>query len=133
MYMIGTELDWEMETVNSFMSGDPFDGVDMPDWSKVAVKDPGWIGGTVRNVKKTKVKNGKNKGAPMAFINIDSIYGVMDCVVFTNKWLEYQDLLKFGKNIMVCGEKQGDLNMIVEKVISLEEYKALLRRGKKYA
>lgn len=132
-YMLGTELDWEMETVNAFMSGDPFEGVDMPDWERINVGDEGWIGGTVRNVKKTKVKNGKNKGAPMAFINIDSIYGIMDCVVFTNVWLGYQDLLKFGKNVMVCGEKQSELNMVVSRVITLEEYKAIMRRSKKYA
>lgn len=130
-YMVGTELDWEMETVNSFMSGNPFNGVSLPKWELVEVGNKGWIGGTVRNVKKTKVKNGKNKGAPMAFINIDSSYGIMDCVVFTNKWLEYQDLLKFGKNVVVCGEKQGNLNMIVDRVVSLDEYKAILRVGKK--
>lgn len=131
-YMMGTELDWEMETVNAFMSGNPFKDVLLPDWEKVKVGDKGWVGGTVRNVKKTKVKNGKNKGAPMAFVNIDTIYGTMDCVAFTNKWLDFQDLLKFGKNVMVCGEKQGDLNMIVDKVILLEEYKAILRRSGKY-
>lgn len=132
-YMLGTELDWEMETVNSFVSGNPFEGVEMPHWEEVPVGSKGWIGGTVRNVKKTKVKNGKNKGAPMAFVNIDTIYGTMDCVVFTNKWLEFQDFLKFGKNVMVNGEKQGELNMIVEKAIFLEEYKAILRRSKMYA
>jgi DNA polymerase III alpha subunit len=123
-YMEGTELDWEMETLQSFMSGNPFDGIELPDWSLVFKEESGWVGGTINNVTKTKVKKeGKFKGQSMAFINIDTNFGVIDCVVFPENWLKYQDILKLGKNVVINGEKQSDLSMVCNRVLTLEEYK----------
>lgn len=127
--MEGSELDWEMETVNAFISGDPFDGVPLPDWSSVENGKDGWVAGTVNNVTKTKIKNGKNKGASMAFVNLDTKFGVIDCVVFNKKWIEYQDLLKLGQNILLFGEKSGELSMKLEAVMKLEDYKAKVLRA----
>ena len=123
-YMQGSELDWEMQTVNSFMSGDPFENVWLPDWDTVDIESIGWVGGVITNVTKTKIKKGKNAGAAMAFVNINTRYGVMDCVVFSEKWLKYQDILKFGATVVVCGQKDGDLNMRLTDAITLEKYKA---------
>ena len=128
--MIGTQLDWEMQTVNAFISGDPFHGIPLPDWSLVQIGNQGWVAGTINSVKKTKIKNGKNKGAQMAFLNLDTAYGVIDCVVFSETWLKTQDILKFGRNVLVYGEKQKEDNMIVQDADTLENYIIRLKRGK---
>lgn len=128
-YMQGTILDWEMETVNAFMSGDPFDGVKIPDWASLWEGDYGWAGGTIKDVKQVVVKKGKHAGDKMAFINLATQHGVVDCVVFSEKWKQYQQMLKFGKNVMIEGEKTGDLSMTVSKVITLEEYKVKVSRN----
>ena len=129
-YMIGTQLDWEMQTVNAFISGDPFHGISLPDWSLVQIGNQGWVAGTINSVKKTKIKNGKNKGAQMAFLNLDTAYGVIDCVVFSETWLKTQDILKFGRNVLVYGEKQKEDNMIVQDADTLENYIIRLKREK---
>lgn len=121
--MSGNELDWEMETVNAFMTGDPFEGIELPDWSKVSINESGWVGGTVTNVTKTKIKNGKNKGAAMAFVNLESDCGVIDGVIFNRQWVKFQNDVKFGKTLLLFGEKTGDLSMTVDSVMTLEQYK----------
>ena len=105
------------------MTGDPFEGVELPDWSKVPLNEPGWVGGTVTNVTKTKIKNGKNKGAAMAFVNLESDCGVIDGVIFNRQWVKFQNDVKFGKTLLLFGEKTGDLSMTVDSVMTLEQYK----------
>lgn len=129
--MEGSELDWEMETINTFISGDPFDGIPLPDWSGIEKGKDGWVAGTISNVTKTKIKNGKNKGASMAFINLDTKFGLIDCVVFNKQWIEYQDMLKLGKTVLLFGEKTGDLNMRFELAMKLEDYKAKVLKGRR--
>lgn len=121
-YMQGSELDWEMETLNSYISADPFEGVVIPSWAKVELNQVGYIGGVVVSVKETTVKNGKSKGAKMAFINVSYENGIADIVVFNRQYLEYKDLLKTGKCIVCKVEKQGDDKGILKSCITLEEY-----------
>ena len=121
--MQGTELDWEMETVNAFMSGDPFEGIELPDWNSVAEGKFGWVAGTVIDVSKTKIKNGENKGAQMAFINLESSCGIIDAVVFSKQWIKCQDVIKFGRTVLLYGEKTGELTMKVQDSITLDDYK----------
>ena len=122
-YMQGTELDWEMETVNAFMSGDPFEGIELPDWNSVTEGKFGWVAGTVIDISKTKIKNGENKGAQMAFINLESSCGIIYAVVFSKQWIKCQDVIKFGRTVLLYGEKTGELTMKVQDSITLDVYK----------
>lgn len=122
-YMKGDVLSWEMETLSTFLSGSPLNGVKLPDWSKVGNEKFGCIGGTIILKKENKVKKGKSKGKKMAFLNIDTNYGVIDTVVFADKWQKYQGLLNFGNTVFVQGLKKGKNKMFCNKVITLEEYK----------
>lgn len=121
-YMQGSELDWEMETLNSYISANPFEGVVIPSWSKVELNQVGYIGGVIVNVKETTVKNGKSKGAKMAFINVSYENSIADIVVFNRQYLEYKDLLKTGKCIVCKVEKQGDDKGILKSCTTLDDY-----------
>lgn len=123
-YMLGSELDWETETIGTYMTANPFDGVKFSDWDKMIEQDTGNIGGTIVNVTKTKVKKGKSAGASMAFINVDTEYGTLDCVIFSEAWLKLQDICKQGSNIVLSGTKTGKLSMTVRNAILLNDYKA---------
>lgn len=131
-YCSGTELEWEMETLNAHLSGNPFDGVVIPDWQLVPQKEVGYVGGVIIDVKETVVKNGKSKGAKMCFLNVSFEYGIADIVVFSNDYIANKDLFKTGKCIVCAVEKQGDLNGVLKSCESLSDYlerTAQLQRG----
>lgn len=121
-YLTGSELNWEMETLNTFVSGDPFEGVWLPDWSKVNTKGKGHFGGTVTSCKVNKVKKGPSKGHSMAFINVETRYGVIDCVVFADKYKDYANIITQGSTIVVNAIKQDELKAILCSVETLHDY-----------
>lgn len=121
-YCQGTELDWEMETLNTYLSANPFDGVILPDWKIVDNEDIGYVGGIVTSVKETTIKNGKSKGQKMCFINVSCDYGVVDIVVFSKEYAKYKELLKAGKCLVCKVKKQGDLKGVFITCRTLHEY-----------
>lgn len=121
-YCQGTELDWEMETLNCYLSADPFDGVVIPDWNKVDIDDIGYVGGVIVNVKETTIKNGKSKGQKMAFINVSTKNMVADIVVFNKQYLKYKDTLKTGKCVVCKVEKQGKDKGVLKSLLTLNDY-----------
>lgn len=121
-YLTGSELNWEMETLNTFVSGDPFEGVWLPDWGKVKTKGKGHFGGTVTSCKVNKVKKGPSKGHSMAFINVETRYGVIDCVVFADKYKDYANIITQGSTIVVNAIKQDELKAILCSVETLHDY-----------
>ena len=121
-YCQGTELDWEMETLNCYLSADPFDGVVIPDWNKVDIDDTGYVGGVIVNVKETTIKNGKSKGQKMAFINVSTKNMVADIVVFNKQYLKYKDILKTGKCVVCKVEKQGKDKGVLKSLLTLNDY-----------
>lgn len=123
-YLQGTVLDWETQTIGTYMTGNPFENVKLPNWEILDIDDSGVIGGTIVNVTKTKVKKGKSIGASMAFLNVDTIYGTIDCVVFADRWLKLQDFCKQGANIVLSGTKTKELSMTVRNGMLLSDYKA---------
>ena len=121
-YMGGTDLDWEMQTLNAFITGNPFDGVLLPDWSKIPIGGYGVFGGVISLVNPTVIKKGKNKGKKMGFINVDTVHGTIDTVVFFDAWSKYVDLLKVGSCVVVTGEKTGELNCTLKRIELLPDY-----------
>lgn len=121
-YMAGTELNWEMQTLNTFLSGDPFDGVILPDWSALNIGDFGTLGGVITGVKKLTIKKGKSSGQKMAFINLKTDYGIMDIVAFASAFSNYEDMMVVGNTITVMGEKTDELNCTMSEALTLGEY-----------
>ncbi len=118
----GTELEWEMDTLNTFLSGDPFDGVWLPDWSQVPVGKSGHIGGVITSQKVNVVKKGKSKGQKMAFLNLNTKYGVIDCVCFADKYKDYNQVLSFGKAVVIRATKTGDEKCTLQDAMTLQKY-----------
>lgn len=121
-YCQGTELDWEMETLNAYLSGNPFDNVKLPNWEVVKKDDVGFLGGSVLSAKETVTKKGKQAGMKMMFLNLDTKYGIADIVVFPKQFLQYKDLLKVGRCLVCKISKQGSLKGILNGCQTLEEY-----------
>ena len=121
-YLNGSELNWEMESLNTFVSGDPFEGVWLPDWSKININSKGHFGGTVTSCKVNKVKKGPSKGHSMAFINVETAYGIIDCVVFADKYKDYSNIITQGSTIVVNAIKQDELKAILSSVETLHDY-----------
>ena len=121
-YMSGNELNWEMETLNTFLSGDPFENVILPNWEDLNIEESGTIGGVITYIKKVTIKNGRSAGKKMGFININTDYGVIDTVVFNKNWEEYEDILTVGNTIVVLGKKTDDFNCTLNSVETLEKY-----------
>lgn len=75
------------------------------------------IGGEVSFANVTKIKNGKNKGAEMCFVNICDQTGCIDSVIFFHEeYKKYKTILFEGNVIIVVGSrsKTGD-GLVVEK------------------
>lgn len=121
-YCQGSELDWEMETLNAHLSGDPFDGVVIPDWFKVDNDSIGYVGGVIIDVKEVMVKNGKSKGQKMCFLNIDYKGKVVDIVVFSKLYQDYKSIFKVGNCVVCTVLRQGELNGVLQGCETLQEY-----------
>lgn len=137
-YCEGTELDWEMETLNTFLSGDPFEGVFIPSWDNVKKDEDGWLGGVIVNVKDVVVKNGKNKGQKMCFVNLDINGEMGDLVVFSNNYSKFSNILKNRKCIVcrVTKDTSAKYKGIIQGVMLLNKYleqtkSVQQKRGKK--
>ena len=114
--------EWEMETLNAYLTSNPFDGVKLPNWDNVNMDEHGFVGGVLLSVKETTVKKGKQAGMKMAFLNIDYAGKVVDTVVFPKQYIEYKDILKAGKCVVCELTKQGDYKGILNKCYTLDDY-----------
>lgn len=121
-YLEGNELNWEMDSLNTFISGDPFEGVVLPNWDNVVKDNIGHVGGVITSRKVNTVKKGKSKGQKMGFINLETKYGIIDIVVFADQWKKFGDLLTFGNTVVIGGLKTGDKKCTLNKAYSLNEY-----------
>lgn len=122
-YLTGSQLEWEMDTMNSFISGSPFDNVLIPEWDSVCVGDVGYVGGTVISVKNVAVKKeGKNKGKKMAFVNISMNDKIYDVVVFPDAYQRYNHIISNGACIVCTLNKQGDFKGSLNSCETLQEY-----------
>lgn len=117
-YCSGNSLSWEMETVNAYLSADPFEDVYTGDWDKVTNKGKGYVGGVLISIKETTTK----KGEKMCFLNISREDKIFDLVVFPRNYLEYKPLLKEGNCIVCKTEKQGDTKGIMQTCEPLKDF-----------
>lgn len=122
-YLKGDELDWEMETLNVHLSGDPFKNVFIPNWDKVDIEEIGYVGGVISTKKEVTVKRGKSAGQKMCFLNISVKDKLFDIVVFADKYRRDYDSLKTGNCIVCQVEKSGELSGSYIKSEMLGDYK----------
>jgi DNA polymerase III alpha subunit len=107
--MAGDEFKWEFETLSYMLIGNPFKDIDLPTWDSYENGDKETkIGGTIIAIKKTKIKKGKQAGKQMAFLNVDTLEGTRDVVVFANQWENHQEKLEKGNMVIIRGEKNDE-------------------------
>lgn len=86
------------------------------------------VGGEIVNVKEIKIKNGKFKGKPMAFIDMEYKMDTYSCTVFTDKFYKYQDLLSEGNIVIVRGRKSDRGGIILDTMARLEDLAEALEK-----
>ena len=64
------------------------------------------IVGIVRSIKTIVVKNGKDKGKPMAFISVYDDTDEIDCTFFSSLYSLYQTSIKFNDILVLSGKKE---------------------------
>jgi DNA polymerase-3 subunit alpha len=78
--------------------------------------------GIITNVKKMVDK----RGNPMAFISIEDFTGKAECIVFSDPFKKYGNILGIGTIIMVVGRNDGNdeaIKVIVNEVIPIDKVK----------
>lgn len=67
------------------------------------------------DVKETAIKNGSNKGAKMAFIDVQDDSGELSAVAFMDTWKEYQNILYKGNSVVITGERSKKDSFVIKK------------------
>ena len=71
----------------------------------------------IDSIREITIKNGKNRGAKMAFLSVSDSSCALDSVIFSDRWLKYKSVLFEGNTVMLHGNRDKDRNsLIVEKV-----------------
>ena len=84
------------------------------------------VGGEIVSIKEHIIKTGKNKGQPMAFVDIAFRDNDWDCVLFSHEYDKYRPILSSGNLIMARGRKSDRGSLIVQQMTTLEELKEVL-------
>ena len=111
---------WEFETLQVFINNNPFDDAynyltqfeDIEDGEKCTLV------GVIAKVQKKKDRSGKQ----FAFINIYSSFGLIEGIVWHSQLKQYEDYVKKGQQIAILCKKEGDENVIVEKIKSYDTW-----------
>jgi len=79
-----------------------------------AIKDYPLVAVQVDSLREVQIKNGKNRGNKMAFATVSDYSCSVDCVIFSDAWEQYKDLMLEGNTVMINGEldKNKDSFMI---------------------
>jgi DNA polymerase-3 subunit alpha len=125
-YMNSPEM-YEFNTMSIFLNGNPFDDVahtfkkKFEEWED---DKPMIIAGTITDIQYKKQKN----GGRYAFINVlTRDDGMIEGTVFNSKYMEYQDYIKKGNNLVFLAKKSGS-QFIVDKIKTLSQWKTEQQR-----
>ncbi|HLF19814.1 MAG TPA: OB-fold nucleic acid binding domain-containing protein, partial [Bacteroidota bacterium] len=72
------------------------------------------------------------RGNTMAFVTIEDFTGKADCVVFSDPFLKYSQLLQIGSIVMVVGKNDGSeegIKVIVNEVIDIDKVREKFARS----
>lgn len=128
-------LSFEKESLGFYMTGHPlkryediFEKFTNANTNTLREKKDGdsvVVGGAVSSVKTIITK----KGEPMAFVNIEDMYGVVEIITFSSVYAVVNSLLEVGNLILIQGHLQKDENSIkilADDVIPLEKAEEIL-------
>ncbi|MEE8417019.1 MAG: DNA polymerase III subunit alpha [Desulfobacterales bacterium] len=128
-------LSFEKESLGFYMTGHPlkryediFEKFTNANTNTLREKKDGdsvVVGGAVSSLKTITTK----KGEPMAFVNIEDMYGVVEIITFSSVYAVVKSLLEVGSLILIQGHLQKDENSIkilADDVIPLEKAEEIL-------
>ena len=71
----------------------------------------------IGEVREVQIKNGRNRGDKMAFVSVSDSSCSIDCVIFSEPWREYKDLLTDGNTVLINGNLDRNRDsFMIEKV-----------------
>lgn len=102
----------EKEVLGFYLTHSRFDSYAFKALDAFGINKPAVIGGEVTKVKSFFDKN-NNK---MAFVTLQTQYGIVDMVVFAKQYYAYEPLLKEGEFIMVEGTNENNTKIKTNKI-----------------
>lgn len=117
---VGNSNLYEFETLGMFLTDNPFDEVskDIIQFDEVDDGSQVTVICSVVDVKKKKDKNNK----PYAYLDVYTIYGIIEAISWASSYSVYSQLLKKGSHVAILGKKSED-KLIVSKVKPFEQWK----------
>lgn len=98
--------EWEKEALGMYLSTHPMEKYSFKPLDSFENESNAFIGGEVAVVNKALQRNGKE----MAFVTIDTEYGMVRCLVFASSWADKgnQLVLSEGSLVLIRGRRSGD-------------------------
>lgn len=94
------------------------------EFDELAVGSKAVIAGKVVEIRKTRIKKGKEKGAEMAFLKIQLNLDSWQCTCFPPVFSSYRSLIDSGEPIMVVGRKDDRGAIVVSDLMGVKAYLA---------
>ncbi len=127
-------LEDEMDCLGFYVTGHPLDRYDSilkeygtctaRQLAKQRDEQAVILGGILKKVRPTVVRNGRSAGEKMAMITIQDMSGEIDGVVFSNIFARFAQHIQPGAIVLLVGradQKRGEPQIIVDKVIPIDE------------
>ena len=122
---------WEFQALQIFLNNNPFDeafNYISRLFTEIEDNEDCVVVGVIAKVEKKK--NKKNK--QYAFVHIYSIFGIIEALVFADKYQQYEKLLYKGNQIAMLSTKSNDNQVLCRQVKPYEEWLEYARaRAKK--
>ena len=103
-------IENEQSALGVMISDSPLNHINIKDLNEkitpidsLLVKKTSTIVGIVRSIKQIVVKNGKDKGKPMAFVSLFDESGEIDCTFFTNERKDHSITTKINSILIIKG------------------------------
>jgi DNA polymerase-3 subunit alpha len=74
--------------------------------------------GVISSITKKKDKN-KNT---FAFVNVYSTYGIIEAVVWSRQYRDYEEMLRKGTQVVIAGRKTSEINITVDRIKSYQQW-----------
>jgi len=118
---LNDEAFWEFETLQIFVSDEnPFAKAYeiLDDFSSFNSGDKCVIVGIISKIQKKKTKT----GSQFAFANIYSGDGLIEVTIWPDALQKFQNLIVKGQQVAILGKKEGEDQMIVDKIKSYDQW-----------
>lgn len=114
-YMVGNELDWQMETLSMYLNQNPYqmliDNGTVKPYDTILEEMKGVVVGTIIDIKKKNNKQGRS----YAFVDVLNHEGcIVECGFWYTGYELYQGLLKKGNKLICIGKKSNGKFFIEE-------------------